>query len=210
MTRPHGQRAKYVVEKCRCFLCRRANAAYQTQRNNSPNTWASPAQRRRVQRHVRNLRNSGHGIVQIAVLSDSSSSLIREIATGINSNKARPHARMKRLTARRILAVQLCDHSPGARVPAGPTVKRLDELLQHGFTKSGIARLLGRGTEKTAATLQLRTTTVTYANEVAVEALHHDLMEWVREEGSASGHVAARKGAGGTRAAAYHVQGETG
>ena len=72
MSRPHGTRAKYVVEKCRCAECRRANCEYQTmrERRKAYEAWGDiepalvPADE--VREHLEFLSSAGIGLRTVA------------------------------------------------------------------------------------------------------------------------------------------------
>lgn len=67
-------------------------------------------------------------------------SVARTIAAGIRSGRRR---RIRRDTEARILAVTAEAYADGARVPAGPTWRLLDELIGRGYTRGQIALWLG-------------------------------------------------------------------
>lgn len=86
--RAHGTRAKYVVEKCRCQECRRANSDYQTAREKRKayEAWGDiapalvPADEARD--HLRFLQSAGIGLRRVALLTGLSRSELSRIRKG--------------------------------------------------------------------------------------------------------------------------------
>jgi arginyl-tRNA--protein-N-Asp/Glu arginylyltransferase len=86
--RPHGTRARYVVEKCRCDACRRANCDYQTAREKRKayEAWGDvepalvPAEETLA--HLRFLRAHGIGLRQVHKVTGLSRSSLTKLAHG--------------------------------------------------------------------------------------------------------------------------------
>jgi hypothetical protein len=85
---------------------------------------------------MRKLQRQGVGYRAIAAASDVARTVVMEIRSG----KKR---RCRAGTVRAILAVGLEQASDGALVDAGPTRRRIMELLREGFTKAQLARRFG-------------------------------------------------------------------
>lgn len=166
MSREHGTRAKYVIERCHCDLCRQANRAYahfdQKRRRlqRTTGTWAMPfVDAGPTRDHLVDLAAVGIGQRRVAELADVRRNTIREILAG------RP--RVRRETALRILAVT---NSPadGALVDATDTWAMIRWILeQPGWTKVRLAGELGLGDS-----LQLGRLHITARNARSVKRLH--------------------------------------
>jgi len=164
--RPHGSRLRYLAG-CRCLKCRCANANYAVHRAREIvyGRWNGVIDAGAVRAHLRKLSRAGVGTRTIARQAGIGRTCIELLRTGARS-------RIRALAARRILAVtvnQLADH---ATVPAGPTWRRLNQLLDEGFTKRRLAHELGIG-----RSLQIRRTRVLVRTERAVEVLWRKYMQ---------------------------------
>lgn len=136
--RPHGTRARYVTDECRCDECRRANADYyhQRRRRRIPTLIDSSAARE----HIAWLSSQGVGYKQVAKVSGVSLSVIARLA---NIDHTRPAKRIRPGTAEKILAVTPADAADGAYVPAGRTWRQYDELRSAGMPRRRIAERCG-------------------------------------------------------------------
>jgi hypothetical protein len=187
--RPHGTRARYVFEGCRCVPCRQANAAYATERDRrkvypevyGPLHTTVPADE--VRQHLRALQAAGMGQRAIALAAGVRRALIRDLLFGRVRSDALPTMRLrpgqrryvvKRLRrdkAEALLALAIPDCArPHQLVDAAPTWRRLNELLEIGWTKSRLARALGSRAQVPA--LQIRPDQVFRSTETKVEALY--------------------------------------
>ena len=161
--RAHGDRLKYLGG-CRCFKCRRANSDYERERKKAREAgdWNGLVPAAAARAHMVKLSRLGVGRRAIAAASDVADSVLTEIRAG-----RKQHIRAR--TERRILAVTKACASDHAYVSAARTWRQLERLLDEGFTKSAIARLLG-SKAKTPA-LQISRTFVTVRNAARVDAL---------------------------------------
>jgi hypothetical protein len=164
----HGKRARYA-QGCRCDECRRANSLYERLRLRlhscglaQPNPLVPAAA---VVAHILKLRRDGIGRCQISRVAKVPASTISLMLAG-----ERLHIRKQ--TADRILAMTYRDRANGAHIRAGLTWKRIDELLEHGFSKRRIARELGYR----SPALQLNRSKVTKKNAEKVEKLWRKYM----------------------------------
>jgi hypothetical protein len=159
--RPHGTRLRYLAG-CKCFQCRRANSDYERQRQaaRAAGDWNGIVDAGPARAHLRRLSRLGIGRRVVSEVSNVAQTVLAEVKSG---RKKRIRAR----TARRILSVGTAQRADAALVPAGATWKRIDALLEEGFTKSRIARELGA---KTRA-LQIRRDLVTVRTAAKVETL---------------------------------------
>lgn len=135
MTREHGTRAKYVVEKCRCDDCTQANREYQRAltRRVAPTMIGSA----RARRHLQELRFAGVGLRTISETTGIGRSALTMIRQGKRS-------RIKVETERAILGVTPRDTADHARVIAEPTWRNVQRLIDAGWTKAAIARAIGQ------------------------------------------------------------------
>lgn len=152
--REHGTHAKYVVEKCRCDLCRAANSLYERRRSariEPPYVDAGP-----VREHVLFLRSQGVGAKQIVKAAGVSHGMLAKLVYGDGSRGMPPTKRVRPSTAEKILAVMPSDAADGATVDAGPAWEIIDGLVAAGVPKLQIAERLGQ----TGPGLQLRRTRI--------------------------------------------------
>ena len=159
--RPHGTRLRYLAG-CKCFHCRRANSDYERERQaaREAGDWNGIVDADRARRHLLMLSRRGVGRRMVRAASDVAQTVLQDIRTG---RKRRIRAR----TERRILAVTPACRGDAALVPAADTWRRIEWLLEEGFTKARIARELGA---KRPA-LQLRRDRVTARTAAKVEIL---------------------------------------
>lgn len=155
---------------CRCLKCRAANTRYATEsesRRRSGDT-RELVPSKRAATHVRTLGRQGMGYRQVAESAKVAISLVASILAGRRTQ-------IRANTERRILAVQYEIEAlgDGTRVPAGPTWRLLNELLERGYTKMQLAVWLG-STSKTPS-LQIRRDMVTVATVARVRRLYDDI-----------------------------------
>lgn len=149
--RPHG-RTKYVVEKCRCDVCRAAVAAYERERRRRVEPAYVDAAEARA--HVRWLGTQGVGWQRVAECSGVPAGSVSRLLYGQPGRV--PSKRIRQSTAERLLAVTPADRRPRSTIPPGPTWELVDRLLAAGVTRRAIAERLGQ-----RRTLQLSRVAVT-------------------------------------------------
>lgn len=138
MAREHGTRTKYVTDKCRCDLCRKANTDYYHQ--DKYNLAPKFVQASRTRKHIAELRAAGVGKRAIADTAKVSLSSIMKIAAGqVRQIKPETEAAICGVTARAV-----ADHGT---VDIGPTLRHIEQLTARGWTRKGIARAIGTGRE---------------------------------------------------------------
>jgi hypothetical protein len=132
------------VGGCRCSECLAAHNTANRQRDRAkravryglapaPKDWVDPAEARA---HLDWLSGQGVGTPTIAAHTGISTSTLIAIR----------HGRRRRISARvnsKILATPRLVVKQWARVPAGPTWERIDDLVYFGWTKTRIAQALG-------------------------------------------------------------------
>ncbi len=142
--RPHGTRAKYNVEKCRCARCRAANSDYEKQRvRRNAYGRSNLVDAAQARQHVRGLLHSGMGRRRVAAVAGVPESVVNSLLYG---KRGRQLGRVHHDTARKVLAVDSADPADGALVDAATTWRMLDELIALGVPKARIARALGKQT----------------------------------------------------------------
>ena len=103
----HGTRAAYVIDRCRCDHCRRANREYQADRTRQHlygrTRWHYNVDQ--VRDHVNQLRAAGYGTRTIADLADVTRNQIMHI-TGQRGSRP-PATRILKTTAAAILAIDI-------------------------------------------------------------------------------------------------------
>jgi hypothetical protein len=138
----HGTRSRYV-SGCRCADCREANRLYYHVRVKAKifGDWNGLVLALTVRRYLRTLSRKGVGYKTVAVACDVSATCLAEVLAG---RKKWIRAR----TQRKVLQVTADAIADGALVSAKQTWKRINELLEEGFTERELARRLGYRTLK--------------------------------------------------------------
>lgn len=166
--RPHGTRAKYVVEKCRCDECRRACSEYERERTARiapAYVYAQPARE-----HVEHLMSLGMGFKRVAEVAGVSQSAVASLLYGkkVGDKRRAPTKRIRPETAAALLAVDF-DPNDGALVDATEMWRQVEEMVAAGIPRTRIAErvkthtgnLYDRGGKVTAA--RARTVAEMYA-----------------------------------------------
>lgn len=164
-SRPHGDRLRYMAG-CKCFQCRRANSDYERTRQAArlSGDWNGIVDAAPARRHLFRLSRLGVGQWSVVAATDIARSMIHEIKNG-------DRLRIRARTLRKILAVTPAMRADGSNVAAARAWRLIDELLEEGYTKAALARLLGYR----SPALQLRRDRITARNEQRVIALHRRL-----------------------------------
>lgn len=161
----HGVRARYVAG-CRCEPCTVANREYARLRTKLPPNPLVAADR--VRKHLLRLAQRGIGRRSVADVAKVGETLLAEVRAGRKR-------KLRRETAERILAVRYEDCvDDGHLVDAAPTNKLIAKLLEHGFTRTELARRLGSSARTPA--LQLDTDRITARNARKVARLYESFM----------------------------------
>lgn len=163
---PHGVRLRYLGG-CRCLKCRMANSNYETSRlkARASGDWNGIVDAAPARRHIKKLSIQGVGYKQVA----AAASVSTNITFGIRSGR-RKRARAR--TVRKICAVTVKCRGDGALIPGARAWQRIGKLLEEGYSKAEIARMLGYKTPK----LQLRRDVITVKSDAAVAKLYRRLM----------------------------------
>ena len=133
-TNPHGTRLKYMGG-CKCMLCRAANSRYETERAvaRKNGDWNGIVDARAARRHILKLSKAGVGYKSVADAASVAHTVVAEIRAG-------RRLRIRQRTERSILAVTKTAYAGVALIDADPTWKKINTLLDEGFTKSELAR----------------------------------------------------------------------
>lgn len=173
--RPHGSRAAYTIDGCRCEPCTYSGVVYERRRALKKRRGLQPyVDAEPVRQHVVELLEHGIGLKRIAKLSGVPHGSLAKLMYGDKVRGLAPSRRVRRRTADALLTVQpLLDHaSDGAQVPADVTWARVRILLEKGATKTWIAQQIGYANPY----LRIGTPTVTAATARAVRRLHKDVL----------------------------------
>lgn len=140
--RPHGTRAKYVVEKCRCDECRRACSEYQRELNARiapAYVLAQPARE-----HVEHLMSLGMGFKRVAEVAGVAPSAVAALLYGKKVGKKHrpPTRRIRPETAAALLAVDF-DPNDGALVDATEMWRQVEEMVAAGIPRTRVAERAG-------------------------------------------------------------------
>ncbi|MCY4638084.1 MAG: hypothetical protein OXG04_26930 [Acidobacteria bacterium] len=136
-SQPHGTRARYM-RGCRCVPCRAANSRYECRRQlerlkGRANGCTTTEQ---VRKHLLRLSRQGIGYKQVAKAARLSPGALQQVRLGLRKH-------MRAQSVARVLAIGAEARAPGALVPAGSTLRRIEWLLKEGFTRAALARMLG-------------------------------------------------------------------
>lgn len=144
--RPHGTYVKYVVERCGCEPCRKANRDYENRRQHAmrrpDEVWMPYVPAAPVRRHVARLAEFGIGPKQLVILTGVSHGAVSKLIYGDPKRKMAPSKRVRLSTAEKLLAVQSVIDNLGVRVPVpgAPYRAMIDDLVARRFPKVWIAR----------------------------------------------------------------------
>ena len=165
--RMHGNRLRYLAG-CRCLPCRCANARYEQQRlaARRRGEWNGLVPAGLVRVHLRKLSAAGVGYKSAADAASVARSVVAKIVQG-------QRRQIRAQTAKRLLAVTPAARADHSTVPAGRTWRRINRLLDEGFSKARIARELGMRTPA----LQINKMRVLARTELAVEKLWRRYMQ---------------------------------
>jgi hypothetical protein len=162
--KPHGTRIKYMGG-CKCSDCRKANSRYECERAQmrKAGDWNGIVETAQVRAHLRRLQRAGLGRKSIAAASDVNAGTIRDIITG-------SRLRIRARSERRLLQVDTDARADRSYVKALRTWSLIRRLLDEGYTKTRLAKLLGY-----TSALQFNKEYVTARNALRVERLYERL-----------------------------------
>lgn len=163
--RQHGERLRYMAG-CRCTECRRANTNYEKVRAvaRKAGDWNGIVPADRARAHMASLSAINVGRRAVGDVTGVADTVLCGVIAG---RKTHIRARTERL----ILAVTEAAAADRALIPAAPTWKLLDELIQDGYTRAALARQLGYANPA----LQLNRNQITVRNAYDVQRLYEQL-----------------------------------
>lgn len=139
--RPHG-RTKYVIEKCRCGVCRAANREYMRWLNKQ-HAYGRPryvdAEPARL--HIEQLMAAGLGLKRIAALSGVPQGGLSKLMYG-NYHGRPPSKRIRQDTADKLASVSAHQRAAGVCVDSTGTQRRLHALVAIGWSQSKLGHML--------------------------------------------------------------------
>lgn len=159
----HGERATYVLDKCRCIPCSKANseAEIQRERQKAYGRYHKYVPAEFVREHLRELGEYGIGLKRVAKLSGVSTGTLSKIMFGVYAppegafqgckgkgvRVREPSRRVLRSTAEKIYAVEAIPANLGAGQAdheRTPTARlHLQALVALGWSQSKLATRLG-------------------------------------------------------------------
>lgn len=139
----------YVGCKCRCDDCRAAIAANERRRTRAKayGTFQPYVDAEPVRLHVRALMapkvgsTAGMGWKRIAEVAGVPSGVMTKLLYGDATRGMPPSRRITRANAEKILGVEML-LADGATVQAGPTRRKLNAMIEGGFTKAELGRYI--------------------------------------------------------------------
>ena len=140
---PHGDRVRYVIDKCRCRPCRDVASKYQRdldRRHAYGKVTYVPADPARA--HVQALQAQGMGWKRVARQAGLNNSTMWKLLYGDPSRPQAPSKRIRPATETKILTVTL-DLAGAVDVPSLGTRRRIQALVATGWSQSKIAERLG-------------------------------------------------------------------
>lgn len=146
----HGTRTCYVLDRCRCLPCAKANAAAENERTRlkAYGRYHKYVAAEHVREHIRELMDYGIGLKQITRLTGVSGGQLNKLMYGSESRLDKsPTVRVLRSTAERIYAIEAC---PENLADGAPDPHRTDQARTHlralvalGWSQSKLATRLG-------------------------------------------------------------------
>lgn len=158
----HGERATYVLDKCRCIPCSKANAASEEQRRRlkAYGRYNKYVAAEHVRAHLRELGEYGIGLKRVAELSGVSTGTLSKLMYGVYAETGtgggrngpgdrvrEPSRRVLRSTAEKVYAVEAipANLGPGQADHERTPIARLHlrALVALGWSQSKLATRLG-------------------------------------------------------------------
>lgn len=155
----HGTRASYA-RGCRCLPCRAANSSYQSERRRAGGreVEAGPARA-----HLLALRRTHVGLRAVSDVTGIDRRVLYEIASGRRKI-------IFRKTLATILSIDEGCRANHSLVDAKPAWRRINEMLERGYTKKQLAAWLG--SKARVPQLSLRRDRISARSAMRVEQLY--------------------------------------
>lgn len=177
--RPHGSRAKYVVEKCRCKPCKKANRREENHRTRQQTygRWQPYVDAEPVREHVRALGAYGIGWKRVAKLAGVQGTVVSKLLYGDRRRGMGPSKGLRPENAEKILAVRAVPENLGSAVgvEGAGTRRRLQALVAGGWPQAQLASRLGMGGSNFGTLIHAEGVEVLAATARSVTALYEQL-----------------------------------
>jgi transcriptional regulator with XRE-family HTH domain len=152
----HGQASMYVMEKCRCDVCKNGNRVRAKERRKLQaygryqSAFVDTAP---VRKHVKALMKQGWGYKQVAILAGVTPNRVSQLVNGRTPAERKSYAtprgkkltKMSRVNAEKLLALQfdVSISSPGTRINPLGARRRAEALVCAGYSFHWQAEALG-------------------------------------------------------------------
>lgn len=164
----HGTRAAYVLDRCRCPDCKRANREAERVRSRNRLYGRSRLVEASTARaHVRSLMAEGMGWKRVASVGGVAPSTVSKLIYGRPSMSRPPSKQIERRTADRLLSVQFTP-AGGAIMSTVGTRRRLQALMTLGWSQAELARRLDMRPSNLAPLLHGRRQTVSRTADLVI------------------------------------------
>lgn len=200
----HGTRACYVLDRCRCLLCSKANsdAEIGRSRQKAYGRYDKYVDAQPVRDHVTALGAQGMGLKRVAKAAGVSTGTLSKLMFGVYAPGAGgrngkgdlirpPSKRVLRVTADKISAVTL-DLADGAQVDSTGTTRRIRALVALGWSQSKLGTRLGIAPSNFHLAAGTRSA-VLAGTARAVTALYEELSMTVLPQASHRDKIAASR-----------------
>jgi hypothetical protein len=171
----HASHATYVVGRCRCDACRRANAKYEHDRT------LRKLQGRELfvdadlaRRKVAELRERGYTVKEIERLSGVGHTWMHSL-TRFHPRTGKPVTRCSRANYEALCAIDSRDPSDGQRVDAAPAVALVRRVNDAGLPLAEVARVSGVDYQVVRSLFHARARTCEFRNLRALFAAKDEL-----------------------------------
>lgn len=177
--RPHGSRAKYVVERCRCKPCKKANRCEENHRTRQKTygRWQPYVDAEPVRQHVRSLGAYGIGWKRVANLAGVPISVVGKLLYGCPTRGMGPSKGLRAENAEKLLAVRAVPENLGSAVAVeGAGIRRrLQALIAGGWPQAQLASRLSMGPGNFGTLLHAEGVEVVAATARAVTDLYEQM-----------------------------------
>lgn len=207
----HGTRACYVLDRCRCEPCSKANSKAENWRTRQKayGRYQKYVPADPVREHVRALMNAGMGLKQIVKVSGVSQGGLWKLMYGRRQvdGSQQPSRRVLRETADKLYAIdpdwsgplQLADGAILDAEASAATARRLQALVALGWSQSELGRRLGIRHVTNAMPIVQGTRRLTVATARRADALFEELCMTLPPETNQRQRIAASRARGYAR-----------
>ncbi|WP_154402721.1 hypothetical protein [Nocardioides speluncae] len=201
----HSTRACYVLDKCRCKPCSRANCEAETwrERQKAYGRYNKYVPAGPVREHVRTLADAGMGLKQVAKISGVPNGTLWKLMYGKRQPDGSqiPSRRALRETAEKLFALdpdwngplQLADGAVLSASDSSAASRKLQALIALGWSMSQIGRRLGMEWSRNAHPVIKGERCITVATARKADALYAELWETPPPETNQRERIAASR-----------------